>query len=175
MTAKPNPEYLAEVAWCAQDLLDLARNHNRQLTLEKAHQLLFNAEDDLQNEIIGTGNRYLTQLIREHCPLDRCARCGGKLNPGGYCQDETCPFCRHKQGCMAGYEGHPEYAKSMSCTCGSHGEYGTEEDCPKSLTGKHEPDDGFTQADDVSWTADVYCKHCGRSGSLLVNPEEINW
>jgi hypothetical protein len=118
-----------------------------------------------------------------------CQRCGSDLSAGGYCTDETCPFREHKQDCEAGWSGHPERDphpldddRPVPCTCGSLGEFGTEEDCPVSLTAKHEPDpSSINSADDAGtgrgtdWLVDVSCKHCGRSGTARINPDQVDW
>ena len=48
--------------------------------------------------------------------------------------------------------------------------------CEESPTKLHEADPrSFVQADDCDWIVDVYCKHCGRSGSVAIEPEEVQW
>lgn len=59
-------------------------------------------------------------------------------------------------------------------------DHGTEDHCPKSPTGKHKVDMGAKGSvilhDATSWILDVWCKHCGRSGSFLITPQaETNW
>lgn len=48
--------------------------------------------------------------------------------------------------------------------------------CADSPTGVHEADPhSFVQADGCDWTVDVYCKHCGCSGSVAIEPKEVRW
>ncbi len=48
--------------------------------------------------------------------------------------------------------------------------------CPDSPTGEHEAD---PQSADVrnapDWAVDYSCVHCGQSGSVAVDPEDIMW
>lgn len=53
--------------------------------------------------------------------------------------------------------------------------YESDEECSKSPTGKHESDGDFCRADGCNWIADVRCKYCGRSGSVVVDPREVQW
>ena len=47
--------------------------------------------------------------------------------------------------------------------------------CPKSPTKQHEPD-GFSAVQaPFSLVLDLNCKHCGRSGSVTIDPKEILW
>ena len=59
-------------------------------------------------------------------------------------------------------------------------EFGTEEKCLKSESGKHEADFDTVARADIAmpdhWILDVACKHCGRSGAFRVDPQtEIDW
>lgn len=53
--------------------------------------------------------------------------------------------------------------------------------CPKNDMGEHELDDGnVTPADGHimdgrSIVADVWCRLCGRSGSVVIELSEVNW
>ena len=116
------------------------------------------------------------EVEMEPCPNDTvCQRCGCNLSAGGYCTDETCPFCQHKQTCAMGWKNHPNRNPKLKCTCGSQGDYGTAEDCPKSPAGKHEPDARDITAADADMTVDLVCKHCGRSGAAFIETAEIDW
>jgi hypothetical protein len=56
----------------------------------------------------------------------------------------------------------------------------TESFCPKSPDFEHEPDAGSIKAADgagkergTDWIIDANCKHCGRSGSVRIDPKDI--
>ena len=58
----------------------------------------------------------------------------------------------------------------------------TEAFCPKSPDYKHHPDPASIEAADgagrnrgTDWLVDVNCKHCGRSGSVAIDPEDIEF
>ena len=52
----------------------------------------------------------------------------------------------------------------------------TDRYCEKSETKWHEPDaEQITVADGAPWIVDVACTCCGRSGSIALDPGEINW
>ncbi len=60
--------------------------------------------------------------------------------------------------------------------------YCSEEDCFEhcrsdlSKDGKHEPGpQSAEQADDTDFVVDYYCKLCGFSGSVAIDPKDINW
>ena len=168
----------AELSWCGEDVVRLAKDVGCACDIVQAENILFECEDDLLVRAMEFIARLLTDEILATCRKIACGRCGGSINPGGYCQDETCPFSSHKQDCGQGWIGHPDHsqkAEDVCCTCGSLDDYGTEDDCPRSPTGKHEADGNLTQADGLKWIVDVCCKHCGRSGGVRVIPEEIGW
>jgi hypothetical protein len=53
-----------------------------------------------------------------------------------------------------------------------------DEYCPDSSTCKHEGEFGSITPADIDpehWIVDINCKHCGRSGSVKIDPAEINW
>lgn len=48
--------------------------------------------------------------------------------------------------------------------------------CPKSPDQLHEADPRTAvKADGAHWIIDFNCKHCGRSGSVYVDPRNISW
>lgn len=54
--------------------------------------------------------------------------------------------------------------------------------CPDSPDGKHAPDpasiapaDGAGEDSGTDWIVDIWCSHCGRSGSTQINPDDIQW
>ena len=58
----------------------------------------------------------------------------------------------------------------------------TEAFCPQSKDFRHHPDpasitpaDGAGKESGTDWIVDVTCKHCGRSGSVRIEPEEIEF
>jgi len=58
----------------------------------------------------------------------------------------------------------------------------TEAFCPRSPDFRHEPDPASVKAADgagkgrcTDWIVDVNCKHCGRSGSVRIDPKEIEF
>lgn len=49
-------------------------------------------------------------------------------------------------------------------------------DSPKAKDGKHEADPrSAQQADGTDFVVDIFCKHCGQSGSVPIDPEDIQW
>lgn len=53
-------------------------------------------------------------------------------------------------------------------------------DCPDSPNGHHQVDLGAKAAlvdhDESSWMLDVWCKHCGQSGGILINRDtRVSW
>jgi len=59
---------------------------------------------------------------------------------------------------------------------------GTEEFCPKSTDFKHHPDPSSIKAADgagknrgTDWIVDLSCKHCGRSGSVRIDSDQIEF
>ena len=60
-------------------------------------------------------------------------------------------------------------------------DYGDEEKCSASQSGKHEPYPPgatlFINGESTRVIVDVPCKHCGRSGSVSVDIDacEVNW
>ena len=58
----------------------------------------------------------------------------------------------------------------------------TEAFCPQSSDFKHDPDPSSIKAADgagkergTDWIVDVNCKHCGRSGSVRIDPKDIEF
>jgi len=58
----------------------------------------------------------------------------------------------------------------------------TEAFCPKSSDFKHHPDptsitpaDGAGKNRGTDWIVDVNCRHCGRSGSVRIDPKDIEF
>jgi hypothetical protein len=54
--------------------------------------------------------------------------------------------------------------------------------CPKASDFKHHPDprsispaDGAGRGRGTDWIVEVACKHCGRSGSIRIDPNEIEF
>jgi len=46
----------------------------------------------------------------------------------------------------------------------------------KATDKKHEPDPrSAQQADKTDFVVDYWCKHCGLSGSVAIDPADINW
>ena len=76
-----------------------------------------------------------------------------------------------------GDEGYKEWAelfRDADCDTGAF--------CPKSHDFRHDPDpagikpaDGAGKNRGTDWIVDVACKHCGRSGSVRIDPEEIEF
>lgn len=63
-----------------------------------------------------------------------------------------------------------------------HGDCATETFCPESPDFRHRPDpasitpaDGAGRNRGTDWIVDVTCKHCGRSGSVRIDPDEIEF
>ena len=61
-------------------------------------------------------------------------------------------------------------------------DYNTEGFCPGSPDFKHHPDpaaikpvDGAGRNRGTDWIVDVSCKHCGRSGSVRIDPDDIEF
>jgi hypothetical protein len=57
-----------------------------------------------------------------------------------------------------------------------------EEQCAESPTGRHLPDprsirpaDGAARNRGTDWLVDVNCLHCGCSGSLRIDPDDLHW
>jgi len=76
-----------------------------------------------------------------------------------------------------GGEGYNDWAKLFR-----HADCDTEEFCPESKDFKHHPDpasissaDGAGKHRGTDWIIDVSCKHCGRSGSARIDPEDIEF
>jgi len=76
-----------------------------------------------------------------------------------------------------GDEGYKEWAELFR-----DADCATEEFCPRSPHFSHEPDPKSVKAADdagnergTDWIVDVNCKHCGRSGSVRFDPEEIEF
>lgn len=50
------------------------------------------------------------------------------------------------------------------------------EKCDESKNGKHEADPASGQvAHRENFIIDFTCKHCGQSGSVAIDPKDINW
>jgi len=59
------------------------------------------------------------------------------------------------------------------CTACGYQDDEDEDDCPD---GKHEPDLSSIQASgDAPGVVDIWCGKCGRCGSVLLNPDDIQW
>jgi hypothetical protein len=76
-----------------------------------------------------------------------------------------------------GGEGYGEWAELFRGA-----ECGTEGFCPKSPDYRHhadpagiKPADGAGRNRGTDWIVDVNCKHCGRSGSVRIDPDEIEF
>jgi hypothetical protein len=76
-----------------------------------------------------------------------------------------------------GDEGYKEWAEQFR-----DADCATEAFCPKSPDFKHHPDpasikpaDGAGRNRGTDWIVDVNCKHCGRSGSVRIDPAEIEF
>jgi hypothetical protein len=42
--------------------------------------------------------------------------------------------------------------------------------------GEHEPDGmSFAKADGTEFVVDVWCKKCGQSGAVAIDPKDIDW
>lgn len=51
-----------------------------------------------------------------------------------------------------------------------------EEHCSASPDGEHEADPvSAEQAADCDFVIDLWCKFCGQSGSVTIDPKEIQW
>lgn len=50
--------------------------------------------------------------------MSECQRCGSDLT-NRLCEDQTCPFSDHLQGCMVGWIGHSDWniPESVKCQC----------------------------------------------------------
>jgi hypothetical protein len=95
----------------------------------------------------------------------------GDLDDHGY-WEHPCATCAREWE-----RTHPEDVPCWPFVRGS--DKGSTDDgavCEDSPTKLHEADpQSFVQADDCDWIVDVYCKHCGRSGSAAIEPEEVQW
>ena len=76
-----------------------------------------------------------------------------------------------------GDEGYEEWAELFR-----DADRGTEKFCPKSLDFRHHPDpasvkpaEGAGRNRGTDWIVDVNCRHCGRSGSVRIDPAEIEF
>ena len=76
-----------------------------------------------------------------------------------------------------GGKGYKEWAKLFR-----DADCDTETFCPQSKDYRHHPDptsikpaDGAGKESGTDWIVDVNCKHCGRSGSVRIDPEEIEF
>ena len=73
-----------------------------------------------------------------------------------------------------GYQDWAEMFRDADCD--------TEAFCPRSDDYKHHPDpasvapaDGAGKERGTDWIIDVNCRHCGRSGSVRIDPDEIEF
>jgi len=76
-----------------------------------------------------------------------------------------------------GKEGWEEWARLFR-----HSAFATNTFCPHSKDYRHHPDpasvkpaDGAGQNRGTDWIVDVNCLHCGRSGSIRIDPDEIEF
>ena len=67
-------------------------------------------------------------------------------------------------------------------SCSGTADCATEAFCPKSPDFRHHPDpasvkpaDGAGRNRGTDWIVDVACKHCGRSGSVRIDPEDVEF
>jgi hypothetical protein len=77
----------------------------------------------------------------------------------------------------SGDEGYGAWAKLFQ-----EADCGTESFCPKSPDFQHhpapssiKPADGAGKERGTDWIVDVNCKHCGRSGSVRIDPMDIEF
>lgn len=79
-------------------------------------------------------------------------------------------------------EGQPEGAVFAASGVGWDEAAAREERCAKSPTGEHVPDpqsiqpaDGAGRNRGTDWLIDVTCLHCGRGGSMRIDPSDFQW
>jgi hypothetical protein len=93
----------------------------------------------------------------------------------GYPDDEGC-ITRYKDGIIAEMRlpENKDYDKWAELFRDDI--FVTEGFCPKSPHFRHDGDPAtITPADGVEWTVDVSCKYCGRSGSVAIDPADVDF
>jgi hypothetical protein len=82
--------------------------------------------------------------------------------------------------CWNEYGGAPKVGQFLVANTAQPG--GSEHVCPDSPDHRHHPDPASVKAADgagcnrgTDWIVDINCKHCGRSGSTRIDPNQIEF